>query len=416
MIGHQAVLSCRYCSCSLVELYNFGDIALTGVFRQDGTTVPRTPLSYGMCLECGLNQLMHEYSLESLYGDSYGYESHLNSEMKSHLKSKAETLQALYLRNSNSSILDIASNDGTFLSYFNPKIRKFGIDPLIGTVANHYPHDAIKIKSFFNADSVLAVTNGKLFDVVTSLSVYYDVSRPLEFAKDVHKVLKSGGVWHLEQSYLPSMVNTLSFDTICHEHLLYFGVIQIRKILVQAGFSITSVSLNNINGGSIAVTAVKTSLNSSKFQDPFLEYLEKREIESGYLDGSRMSRFFSDIEIFRSHFRELIGNYSNSGKYLFGIGASTKGNMLIQFCGLGRHEIAKIAEVNPRKFFLETPGSGIPIVNQSEVLEAAAKFENSVAVVFPWHFRTSILNGWSAFLGAGGSILFPLPKIEVERM
>ena len=114
--------------------------------------------------------------------------------------------------------------------------------------------------------------------------------------------------------------------------------------------------------------------------------------------------------------RELIGNYSNSGKFLFGIGASTKGNMLIQFCGLSREEIAKIAEVNPRKFSLETPGSGIPIVSQSEVLGATAEFENSIAVVFPWHFRNSIVKGWSAFLGAGGSILFPLPKIEVEKI
>jgi SAM-dependent methyltransferase len=386
---------------------------MTGVFAEYGMSVEGAPVVYGMCSNCGLNQLMHNYDSDVLYGSSYGYESHLNPEMRGHLQHKARILEERFLCESSPKILDIASNDGTFLSFFSPKVAKVGIDPLIGTVGDYYPPNTTKIVDFFSDENVLAVTNGELFDLVTSNSVLYDLSSPLDFAKGVYRVLKNGGIWHFEQSYLPKMVETLSIDTICHEHLLYFGATQIHKLLRESGFQLQEASLNHVNGGSIAITAVKEE-NWQGETNSFFHYLLQKEKREGYLSEQRISKFFDDAEIFKSDLLELLDAYSKSGHKIFGIGASTKGNMLLQFCGLNQDIISKIGEINPKKFGKQTPGTSIPICYEKELLEEMAR-EKSIGVVFPWHFRDSIRKATSNYISKGGKLLYPLPKLEIEN-
>jgi SAM-dependent methyltransferase len=414
MADSEEVIECRLCKGQVQPVFNFGSIYMTGVFAEHGMSVERAPVVYGMCSNCGLNQLMHNYDSDVLYGSSYGYESHLNPEMRGHLKHKAKLLEKRFLYESNPRILDIASNDGTFLSFFSPKVAKVGIDPLIGIVGDYYPANSTKIVSFFSDEGVLASTNGELFDLVTSNSVLYDLESPLDFAKGVFRVLKNGGIWHFEQSYLPKMVETLSIDTICHEHLLYLGATQIHKLLRESGFQLLEASLNDVNGGSIAITAVKEE-NWKGETNAFFDYLLKKEKREGYLSGHRISRFFEDAEIFKGDLLELVDSYSKSGHTIFGIGASTKGNMLLQFCGLNQNAISKIGEINPKKFGKQTPGTSIPICDEKELLEEMA-CEKSIGVVFPWHFRNSIRKATSDYVSRGGKILFPLPNLEIETL
>lgn len=402
---------CRICgSKKLGEVIDFGELALTGVFIENGLLAPRAALQLKQCEECKLVQLGHRYEKGALYGDSYGYESHLNSSMVEHLQQKARVLEARFLQSIDKPVVvDIASNDGTFLSgYLSNKITKVGIDPIINVVANCYPDDVVLVSDFFSA-SVYKKTGVKPANLVTSLSVLYDLDEPVKFAKEVYEILDEEGIWHFEQSYLPLMLETNSYDTICHEHLLYLSLTDIERILTLANFQLVDASINSVNGGSIAVTAIKTKKTIEK--SPFVNYLLKKESETGITDGSQINLFSAKFMNHSNALKSLINGYKDLGFDIIGLGASTKGNVLLQSSGIDSSLIRAIGEVNPRKFGKQTPGSAIPIVPESVLLAEIS--DKTIAIVLPWHFRENLLPRLEQYLSQGGKLLFPLPRIEM---
>lgn len=414
---YKSVESCRICARVSVEpnqgkledIIDFGEMALTGVFLENGGQVPRAPMQLCRCVDCGLVQLKHSYALDSLYGEWYGYESHLNSSMVRHLQAKARTLEKLWGKKTDAVYVDIASNDGTLLAGYNdPAAMLIGIDPLIEIVSNHYPSQATKIVDFFSANSYWK-TISKPAQIITSLSVLYDLESPVDFAMQISEILAEGGVWHFEQSYLPSMVETNSYDTVCHEHLLYLNLHDITQILESANLQLADVTLNDVNGGSIAVTAIKSGEKIS--QPPFAKYLLKKEVTEGYISGSRMHQFASDVRSHSHELKELITDLQSQGYKIVGLGASTKGNVLLQNLNLSRKDLAYIGDINPRKFGRQTPGTSIQIVDEAAVI--AESNNRTVALVLPWHFRTGMIMKAEAILSQGGKLLFPLPRIEM---
>jgi hypothetical protein len=354
--------------------------------------------------------LLHSYPPELLYGANYGYESHLNLNMVSHLQAKAKNLEKQYTRAEKQAVVvDIASNDGTLLNGYQDKnIIKIGIDPLINILEDYYPADSIKISEYFSA-SVYWKNFNKPADLVTSVSVIYDLEAPIKFANDVFQILSDGGIWHFEQSYLPTMVATTSYDTICHEHLLYFSLHDLRFLLNNSGFQLIDATLNSTNGGSIAITAKKSNLVEPV--DPFVDFLLAREIKLGFQNGSAMEKFVHEALTHRDDIKDIVYKYKFLDFNIFGLGASTKGNVLLQWAGLNGNFINSIGDINPKKFGKLTPGSAIPIVPEEEILKTGNK--KSIALVLPWHFRSGILDRAESFLSNGGKLLFPLPNIEV---
>ena len=403
-------LNCRICGGpNLYEAMDFGNLALTGVFQADGDQVPTAPLCLCRCQDCGLVQLRHSYQQESLYGETYGYESHLNASMVSHLQAKAKMLERKYLAgNSHPVVVDIASNDGTLLAgYTNPNSRLIGIDPLIHVVTDYYPVTATKLQEFFSASGYFSQVSEKA-DLVTSLSVLYDLDNPRKFAQDIAEILNDNGIWHFEQSYLPTMVDTLSYDTICHEHLLYLTLSDIQNLLAGTDMVIIDASLNSINGGSITVTAQKSS---KKKKSPFVDFLLDKEEKSGYRTNEPIKRFSEKASQHKIDLKNLIQKYIASGFEVYALGASTKGNVLLQWLEIDQKMIKSVGDVNSRKFGKQTPGTCIPIVAESEILNLAK--ENVIAIVLPWHFRQGIVTKSQQFMQSGGALLFPLPQIEV---
>jgi len=408
---HEIRKTCRICnSTNLATILDFGQIALTGVFLKKGSEVDSAPLEFVICEDCGLGQLRHTYAQDALYGESYGYESHLNSSMVAHLQAKARMLEGKYLSLESAPIVvDIASNDGTLLSGYTLKNAKLvGIDPLIDTVSDCYPSESVKVKRFFSSKNYFEVVPTKA-NLVTSLSVLYDLDSPVKFASNVNDILKENGIWHFEQSYMPTMVDTLSYDTICHEHLLYLRLKDIVTILELSNFKLIDVTLNSINGGSIAVTAIKTS--NQVEVDPFVTHLLRKEEELGYSDGTRLRKFSLDAKQHAAELKKLIDEYMEAGYKIYGLGASTKGNALLQLCGIQSDQVECIGDINPRKFGRQTPGSCIPIVDEKLVLNSDIK--KKIALVMPWHFRDGIVKKSEEYLTNGGKLLFPLPNIEV---
>lgn len=401
---------CRVCGDNRIEkLLDFGLISLSGVFLTVGTEVDKAPMELGRCEKCGLVQLKHSYSNSALYGETYGYESHLNGSMREHLRRKARFLENKFLKGVSSPVVvDIASNDGTLLSGYSDAVTSIGIDPLVSNFMDYYPINSKKISAFFSSEVYFQNQSSKA-NLVTSLSVLYDIEDPIGFAKGVFDILATNGVWHFEQSYLPLMVKTLSYDTVCHEHLTYLRLIDIKTIVESAGLQILDATLNSINGGSIAVTAVKS--DSLIKSSPFVQHLLRTEIQDGFQSDLAIKNFVADSMNHRETLNRLINEYVAAGYKIVGLGASTKGNVLLQWLGLTGKTVAYIGDINSKKYGRECPGSSIPIVSESEVIAQAN--EKTIALVLPWHFRDGIVRNCEEFLNKGAQLLFPLPNIEV---
>jgi hypothetical protein len=343
-----------------------------------------------------------------MYGDNYGYRSGLNRSMSNHLARKAGGLEALVGLAPGDVVLDIGSNDGTLLgAYATSRVQRIGIDPTAARFAAYYPPDAKIVADFFAASTFHAVSNGPA-RIITSIAMFYDLESPVEFVRDIRDCLAPDGVWHFEQSYMPSMLRSTAYDTVCHEHIEYYSIATIRRILDEAGLAIVDVRFNRVNGGSFAVTAahLDSPIAPSRV---LIDWFVGQEDRIGLNTPGPFRRFEERVFQHRTDLTQLIKTLRSSGACVMGYGASTKGNVLLQFCGFGPDDIEAIAEVNEDKFGRITPGSGIPIVSEDEMRQRRPDY----LLVFPWHFRDGIVEREEEYLRRGGRLIFPLPEIEI---
>ncbi|WP_440931908.1 class I SAM-dependent methyltransferase [Candidatus Pelagibacter sp.] len=400
------IKSCRSCdNNNLIKLYSLGRQSLTGIFPPSKKTkITKGDLSMVICSKCKLLQLENNFNPFEMYGDNYGYMSSLNKSMISHLNIKSINLKKRYKFKSKDAILDIGSNDGTFLSFFSKKYKLYGCDPTIKKFKNYYRKDINKIENFFSADLFKNIK----FSLITSISMFYDLPRPLEFAKQIYSILKKNGVWHIELSYMPMMIKNTSYDTICHEHLEYYSLRSLKFLLDKAKLKIINLSFNQINGGSIELDIAKKDSTYNECKD-LINWVLKSEKLGQYNEVSRQKRFFKECENHKILLKQLLKTFKKQKKKVIGYGASTKGNVLLQYCGINEKIIKIIAEVNKFKFGKYTPGSKIKIVSEKK-----AKLNNpDYLLVLPWHFKDHIIKREDKFLKDGGKLIFPLPDIEI---
>ena len=402
---------CRLCgNTNLIPVLSLGTQALTGVFpRSTSDLITKGPLEVVKCHgedSCSLLQLAHSYDSAEMYGANYGYRSGLNRSMVSHLGQKVENLLARHPVSPGDIVLDIGSNDGTLLSNYPDGVLPVGMDPTAAKFREYYQPRVTVIPDFFSAEKFLAQTGGKKARLVTSIAMLYDLESPLDFVRQIASILRKDGVWHFEQSYMPSMIQVNAYDTVCHEHLEYYGLRQIQWMLQRGGMKILDVEINDINGGSFAVTAALESSDLSANDSQIRKILEW---ESIFETLEPYEKFAMRVSAHRNKLCEKISAIRQKGALILGYGASTKGNVILQYCGLTPQQIPAIAEVNPDKFGAYTPGTLIPIISEKE----AHARNPDYLLVLPWHFRENLIERESAFLRSGGKMLFPLPSIEV---
>lgn len=401
---------CRICGqSSLVTVLSIGEQFLTGVFpKSPSDKVSKGPLDLAWCSSCGLLQMKHSYNLSEMYGENYGYRSGLNAGMVQHLEHKIRGLERLVGLKDTDLVIDIGSNDATSLKAYTGKHRKVGIDPTGTKFKKYYTNEISLIPDFFSAGAFRKLFPGEKAKIITSIAMFYDLERPKDFVRDIESVLTDDGVWHFEQSYMPSMLRTNSYDTICHEHLEFYSFKVVKSLLEGCGLRIIDVQMNAINGGSFAVTACKTGAKF-KSNNAVLHWMLKQEDDMG-LDTPKPYRDFEErVFRHRKNLRDLIESLVADGKKIVGYGASTKGNVLLQFCGFTTKHLCCIADVNPDKFGAYTPGTNIPIVSEKEAREMRPDY----FFVLPWHFKQGILQREKDFLAQGGKFIFPLPEIEI---
>lgn len=411
MKSYHEIQECRVGkSSNLISVLNLGKQALTGVFpKSPADKVTEGPLELVWCPDSGLLQLKHSYEPSEMYGENYGYRSGLNQSMVDHLTQKVHYLERLVPLNAGDVVVDIGSNDCTTLkAYAGKEIRRIGIDPTGKKFAEYYPPEVRLVPDFFSAQAYRSVET-KPAKIVTSIAMFYDLEAPIEFAKQIESILAEDGIWHFEQSYMPSMLRLNSYDTICHEHLEYYSLGVVKSILEKAGLRLVDVVMNAVNGGSFAVTAAKKSNKTVKANQAVIDWLLEQEERMG-LNTPRPYREFEErVFRHRDDLTRLIRALNADGKKVLGYGASTKGNVVLQFCGLGTRDLPAIADVNPEKFGRVTPGTHIPIVSEAE----AKAMKPDYFLVLPWHFKDGILRREKEYLASGGKFIFPFPEIEI---
>ena len=412
MGSHRVIKYCRISNeADLEEIIHLGNHYLSGVFPSNkNQKIPKGPLSLVRSKSSGLVQLGQTYDLNLMYGENYGYRSGLNKSMVEHLKIKFKTLAKMVDLNSGDLIVDIGSNDGTFLNFFSrKKLDLVGIDPSAKKFKNFYNDDIKLYTEFFPSESYTKDYRNTKAKLITSISMFYDLESPLEFVSQIAETLDKDGVWHFEQSYLPTMLEKNSYDTICHEHLEYYSLQVIKNILEENNMKILDVNFNDINGGSFSVNAGFKNNKIFAVNNQKIVNILKNESELGLNTLRPYLEFSSRIRKHRADLRSLLINLKSDGKTILGYGASTKGNILLQYCGINSELISHIAEVNIDKFGCYTPGTNIPIISELE----AKNMRPDYFLVLPWHFKENIIEKEHNFLNSGGKLIFPLPQITI---
>lgn len=408
----QVTKSCRVCgNTELIPVLDLGEQYLTGTFPRttDGANLTKGPLRLVKChggmAACGLLQLEHSYDPSEMYGENYGYRSGLNGGMVKHLKSKVTRILDSIDLQPGDLVVDIGSNDGTTLGFYPESLTLVGIDPTAGKFADFYRKDIHIIPDFFSGKKINDAFPGKKAKIISSFAMFYDLERPIDFASEIQQALHSDGIWVFEQSFLPSMLTTTAYDTVCHEHVEYYGLAQIEWILEKVGMQVIDAELNDTNGGSFSVVAARKN-STHKVNEKNVAAVRKVEFDADLASLNTYSDFAQRVAHSKDELIAILKKYKSDGKRVCGIGASTKGNVILQYCGFGVSDIEMIGDINSDKFGSFTPGSWIPIRNETEVLDSRPE----VLLVLPWHFRKFFV---SNPLFAGRNLLFPLPQLEI---
>ena len=400
--------NCRNCrKKNLIQLFTLGNQYFTGKFIKYGDKVKKAPINLSICKKCKLVQLKDRYNLKYMYGPDYGYRTGINKTMSLHVKKITKILSKKVNLKKNDFVLDIASNDGTLLNYYNRNIKTFGIDPVLDKYKLYYKNIDYKKNNFFNKNAIKSKTKNK-FKIITALSVFYDLNNPNKFLKDVHDILDENGLFLLEFADLASLIKLNMFDTICHEHAEYYSTKVLIKMFEKNDLRLLQINKNDINGASKQFLLSKKNSKFKSNNKNIINILKEEKLLK--LDDPKMySKFFTKIKKIGKELKTFLDRQIKKNKVIHGYGASTKGNTLLQFFKIGQRQISFISDRNPDKYSLKTPGTNITIISEKKSRSLKPDFY----LVLPWHFKKEILKREIKIRKKGTRFIFPLPKLTI---
>ncbi|HTR31917.1 MAG TPA: class I SAM-dependent methyltransferase [Puia sp.] len=411
--------TCRVCgSSSLTPVIDLGPQYLQGSFVKPGKEMPsqrKIDCTLVRCNPqidenaCGLLQMEHSVPPEILYA-AYWYRSGTNSTMRNHLKGIVESALSL-VKKDNSHVLDIGCNDGTLFSYYPKNFRKFGCDP--SDVAQEVK-DAKVVQDIFPSAELNNVIGDAKMDIITSIAMFYDLEDPVNFVKNVKRLLSPEGIWIFEMSYMPTMLANDSYDTICHEHLEFYSLAVLEKIAAMAGMKIFRISFNDINGGSIRCYAThkESGLYYNKEDHQLMNEVRQNEFDLELDTDKPYVAFQYRIEKVKNELHDLLVKLRREGKKVHLYGASTKGNTILQWCDINNMLVEYAAERNPDKYGAITLGTNIPIISEAE----SRAMNPDYYLVLPWHFKAEFIEREKSMLEKGTGFIFPIPTIEIYKL
>jgi len=403
-------MQCRNCnSNNFKKIINIGKQPISSIFyKKKKFNLKKYSLDLYKCKSCNLIQLSKEAPLGMMYGESYGYQTSISKLMVDHLKKKIQFINSKKYIKKNSYILDIGSNDGTFLNLYKKSNYLFGIDPSSNKFKNFYRNDINRINNFFSKkiiENYLKKNNFKKknFDLISSFAIFYDISNPNQFCADIYDLLDTNGIWIAEFSYFPLMLKNLTYDQICHEHLTYYTLEVFESILKKNGLKVLDVFFNEINGGSIEVVCAKKE-SKHKINEKKIKSILKDE---GLITDKSYQKFNMRINNIKKNINLFF--HKNKKNNIIGYGASTKGNVVLNHCGISNKKLKYICDGNILKTGRYTPGTNIKIISKKEINIIKPNF----LFVLIWSFREEVIKEQIEYLKKGGNLVFHLPRFHI---
>lgn len=403
---------------SLIKLFSLGDFYVSDFIpKTDNIERKKYDLTLLLDTESGLVKLENIPPKDMMWG-KYWYRSGINMTMRQELKQIVDSVLTTIPYEKNDIFLDIACNDGTLLSFVPDTFYKVGIDPA---------EDSFKIESekvsnliiqdYFSSKVYNEYLNGKKAKIITIIAMFYDIETPLKFLDEIVEIMDDEGILVLQLSYTPLMLQQLAFDNICHEHIYYYSLSSLQSLLHQKKLNVVDVQLNDVNGGSFRVYIRKEHANPNNFKTAqyrdvanfriksLLEYEKSLKLN----DPQTYIDFYNQITQLKNETVEFIHKLKKEGKTIWGYGASTKGNTLLQWYGLNNTHIDAIADKSSYKHGCKTIGTDIPIVSEEEM----RKHKPDYLLILPWHFVQEFKKREYDYLNGGGKFIIPCPKFEI---
>ena len=393
--------SCRLCgSDQLEDAFSLGDQYINDFVEKDKVKAGiKAPLDLVMCKQCSLIQLRHTAPQELLYSRHYWYRSGVTQTMRDALRDVSSTVEQMVNLKSNDVVLDIGANDGTLLASFkNSDLIKVGCEPANNLIEMLSNHTKYVMHDFWSSDRYNELAKGWRIGkarVITALGMFYDLDDPNTFINDIQKTLAEDGVFVAQLMCLASMLHKNDLGNICHEHIEYYSYASLKYMFEKNGLEIFKIEENLINGGSYRI---------------FARHLEKGSIDfDESCSMAELIQFKKRIDDNRDKCVNFIKEEVKKGKTVYVYGASTKGNVILQYYGLDSSLITAAAERSPEKWGKYTIGSGIPIISEDE----ARKAQPDYFLVLPWAFFNEFYEREFEWRSKGGKFIVPLPEFRI---
>jgi hypothetical protein len=389
------LIKCRICNGSLEEKLNLGNPYISDFLLENEEGI-RAPLVLGKCISCDLIQLMHEVNIDKLYKEHYWYRSSLNKSMLNDLENIVRDIESRIKLSYGDIVCDIGCNDGSLFTFYRNEDLKFvGFDPapnikekVMENGCNYF------FNTYFGNEKYDKSFKAK---VITSIAMFYDLPDPNLFVEGIAQSLCKDGIWVIQFTDLMSMLKVNAIDNICQEHLEYYSLLDVQKLVEKFGLEVFDVSFNKVNGGSIRIFV------GHEGKHRVHRRVRQAEIDEFYgLKHTSIEDLGKNIIDIRYNILEYISSIEGD---VYGMAASTKGNTLLQVLGLNNSDIKAIGEINKDKFGLVTAGTWIPIVSEKEVLDKNPE----LIIVLAWHFKKTFSKVLDKYIQNGGKVLYPLP-------
>jgi len=407
MNHYKTISKCRVCSSpDLSEVLKFKDqyIASTFVKTNQGNPMSQVkiPLTVLLCKECGLVQLLETVNPDLLYRN-YFYRTAVNDTMRRDLKEVVDETIANANLKAGDYVVDIGANDCTTIGMFPSNLNRIGVEPAQNISWTHVDKSIKIVNDYFSKNAVLKATDGHKVKGITCTAMFYDLDNPNQATQDIKALLDDDGVCTIQISNLYFTIKDMNFYDICHEHLEYYSLKTINYLMEKNGLSIFDAKNNFVNGGSLRISVTHKEKNRPKTENFYKLMAEEEQLRLEEIESYR--RYASEIESLAKRSRDFITIQKENGGLVIGLGASTKGNVLLQLCEIGKDLLPYISERNPEKVGLRTMGTDIELISE----QAAREMSPSCMLVIPWNFKDEIVKRENEYLQKGGKLLFLMP-------
>lgn len=406
------IKKCRICgNPDLTAVLSLGQQYLASSFVKNNslnTSRIKIPLTLMLCDKkrnnsaCGFVQLKETVNRDLLYKD-YFYRSAVNPLMRQALREIVYDISKRIKFKKGDCILDIGCNDGTMLTYFPKKAVRLGIDPAINIDRSSLDKSIVVATDYFSREKALKLSHGSFFKCITSIAMFYDFDNPNDFVSKIKSILAPDGIWCIQLSYLPASLRSLNFYDICHEHLGYYSLNTLINLMKRHSLYVFDASVNNVNGGSLRVFIAHN--NTNKTVSVNLDKLLLSEKKLNLHNVKTYDDFSRRINNLKKVTRDFIYSENNNRGLSIGLGASTKGNVLLQYFGINKKMLPYISERNTEKVGLKTLGTDIELISE----EKARLLNPKAMVVLIWFFKEEIIKRERIYLKNGGKLFFPMP-------